>query len=167
MGLTDDPFYKNMIEGHDTKMMVGTLTIIISPPEGRRSETFPLFLIDYHGVTDDMEPIVAEALDDAKKVNLTVKDGTYSASIEERGTVLMFAEGETAAHTAPNFWAEYTPQQDEHEAFQREYARLEVWLLVIITKNMLREFVIRPDGTVIFKRVVPLTDDLRKMFGVE
>jgi hypothetical protein len=166
MGLTDDPMYKKMIEGYDTKLIVGTITLLISGPSGPRSITFPLFLIDYHNASGDMEKLVKDAIDEAKKINLRVKDGTYSVDVPEQATVVMVSEGETAAHTAPNFWAEYTPAREEHEAFQKEYARMGAWMFTIITKDNLREIIVAPTGDILVKKTRPLTDDLRKMFGV-
>jgi hypothetical protein len=166
MGLTDNPFYKNMIEGDDTRILVGTLGIMASTPSGPLKVALPLVLVDYNEFPEDMENVVAQSLDGAKKINLNVKDGSYSVSIPERGTVLMFAEGETAAHTAPLFWVEYTPAPEEHQAFQQEYARTHVWLLMIITKNVLREFLVAPTGDIIHKRTSPLTDELRKALGL-
>lgn len=163
MGLTDNPFYKKLLEGYDTRLLVGTMGIAA----GGRAVTFPLFLVDYDEFPEDMENVVGQALDDVKKINLNVKDGSYSVSIEESGTVLMFAEGETAAHTAPLFWAEYTPQPEEHQAFQQEYARTGVWVFMVITKKILREFLVDQKGAIVHKRVSPLTDELRRMLGLK
>lgn len=167
MSLIDDPFYRSMIEGNDTQIVVGTLTVALELPGGLHPKAFPIFLIDYHGFSSDMEPFVADAFDDAKKINLDVKDGAYTVEVEEKGAVTLFAYGEQATHTAPIFWAQYTPAPEEHAAFQREYARTYVWMLMIITYEKLHELVVAPDGTVLFKRVVPLTDELKKVLGVE
>jgi hypothetical protein len=167
MSLINDPFYKSMIEGYDTKILVGTMGTELKGPWGVRTEIFPLFLIDYHGFPSDMDPFVADAFDGRKKVNLREKDGTYSVGSEEQGTVMMFAHGEQATHTAPTFWAEFKPEPEGHAAFQKELARLGIWMLMIITKNRLREIVVARDGAVIASRIVPLTDELKKMLGVE
>lgn len=157
MSLTDDPFYHYMTKGEDTDIIVGTMTIA---PDGHRRETFPLFLIDYH--KENMEKFVAHTFDDLKKIELSVKDGAYRLSTDDVHTTLMFAHGEKAAHTAPQFWAEYTPSPDEHEAFQRELKRLGLWLLFITTTEALREFVINPDGSVLVTQQHPMTPELRK-----
>jgi hypothetical protein len=167
MGLTDDPFYKKMTEGYDTRLLVGTLTVKADGPSGPRAITFPLFLVDYHDSAEDMEKLVAETIDEAKKINLSVKDGAYSVNLEERGTVVMFSEGETAAHTAPNFWAQYTPDPEEHKMFQQEYAKMGAWMFAVITKKNLREFLVASNGDILLKKTRPLTDDLRKMWGLK
>jgi hypothetical protein len=160
MGLTDDPVYKRLTEGDDTEVLVGTLSM--PSPDGSGLITLSLFLIDYK--EEDIDRFVNDLFKDLKKMDLVVREGTYTLSIEEQSTTLMFAEGETASHTAPNFWAQYVPQPEEHEAFQRELARTGVWLLIILTTKNLREFVVRQDGTVIFSRVNPMTATIRKMF---
>lgn len=157
MSLTDDPVYRYMTEGEDTDIIVGTMTV--SPAPGRR-ETFALFLIDYHG--KGMEKFVSHTFDDLKKINLGVNEGAYRLSTDDEQTTLMFAHGEKAAHTAPHFWADYTPSPDEHEAFQREYARTGIWLLFIATTESLREFVIDPQGSVLATKTHPMTPELRK-----
>jgi hypothetical protein len=167
MGLTDDPLYKKMIEGHDSTLIVGTMTVKADGPSGPRAITFPLFAVDYHGVEEDMEKLVAESIDGAKKINLVVKDGVYSVDVPEKGTVVIFSEGETAAHTAPIFWAEYKPSPDEHEAFQREYAKMGAWMFMVITKEKLREILVAPNGEVIVKKTRPMTDELKKMLRLE
>lgn len=157
MSLTDDPMYKYLTKGEDTDIIVGTMTI---SPEPGRTETFALFLIDYH--KGDMEKFVARTFDDLKKIELHVKEGVYRLSTTEASTTLMFAHGEQAAHTAPLFWAEYTPAADEHAAFQREYARRGVWLLLIATTESLRELVIGPHGEVIVSVKHAMTPELKK-----
>lgn len=163
MGLMDDPLYRKLTEGEDTRLLVGTLGI---PMQSGIME-FPLFLIDYHGVRGDMESFVADIFDDVKKVNLNVRDGVYFVSIDDQSTVTMFAEGETAVHTSPDFWGEFTPAPDDHARFQREFSQKGVWLLVIITKANLREILVDHGGKVGFQNVKPMTDPLRKMWGVE
>jgi len=161
MSLTDDPMYKYMTQGEDTDIIVGTMTV---SPEPDRHETFALFLIDYHG--KKMESFVAHTFDDLKKIELLVKDGTYRLSTDDASTTLMFAHGEQAAHTAPQFWADYTPTPDEHEAFQREYDRLGIWLLLVATTEALREIVISKDGEVIVTQKHVMTPELRKTLGL-
>lgn len=161
MSLTDDPMYQYMTKGEDTDIIVGTITV---SPEPNRRETFPLFLIDYHG--KDMEKFVSPLFDDLKKINLIVKEGTYKLATDDASTTLMFAHGEQAAHTAPMFWADYTPSPDEHQAFQREYARLGIWLLFIATTEKLREFVIDPEGVVLVTKIHEMTPELRKNLGL-
>ena len=80
MGLTDDPFYKNMTEGEDTHILVGTLTTRMRGPNSARTETLPVFLVDYHPSPQDMETIIAQTFDPLKKINLDVKNGTYTLS---------------------------------------------------------------------------------------
>ena len=96
-----------------------------------------------------------------------MKNGVYTAAAEERSTTVIFGEGEQAAHTAPDFWAEYTPTPDEHEAFQEAYARTGVWVLMIITKPYLREYLIGEDGEILYRKILPLTPDLRKILKVQ
>ena len=167
MGLTDDPFYKNMTEGEDTHILVGTLTTRMRGFKNARPEILPVFLVDYHPAPSDMEKIVSNTFDPLKKINLEVKNGTYRLSVEERNTTLIFSGDETAAHTAPNFWAEYTPLPEEHEAFQKEYRRTGVWVLMIITKLYLREFLILQSGDIIYRNILPLTDELRKALKIQ
>lgn len=157
MSLTDDPMYQYMTKGEDTDIIVGTLTVA---PEPGKSQTFPLFLIDYHG--KDMEKYVAQLFDGLKKMNLHVKNGNYRLSTDDASTTLMFAHGEKAAHTAPQFWAEYTPSRDEHKAFQKEHSRVGFWLLFIATTEALREFVVGPDGEVAVTQKHDMTPQLRK-----
>jgi len=167
MGLTDDPFYKNMTEGEDTHILVGTLTTRMRGPNSARTETLPVFLVDYHPSPQDMETIIAQTFDPLKKINLDVKNGTYTLSVDERNTTLIFSGDEKAAHTAPNFWAQYTPLPEEDEAFQKEYRRTGVWVLMIITKRHLREFLIIPSGEIIYRIILPLTPELRKMLKIQ
>jgi len=167
MGLTDDPFYKNMIEGEDTHILVGTLTTRMREPKNARGETLPVFLIDYNPAPKEMEKFIAEAFDPLKKINLDVKKGTYTLSVDERNTTLIFSGEEKASHTAPNFWAQYTPLAEEHEAFQKEYRRTGVWVLMIITKSHLREFLIIPSGEIIYRNTLPLTPELRKILKIQ
>jgi hypothetical protein len=151
MGLTDDPFYRNMTEGEDTHILVGTLTTRMRAPSNARVEVLPVFLVDYHPAKDDMEKVIAATFDDLKKIN----------------TTLIFSGGETAAHTAPNFWAQYTPLAEEHEAFQKEYRRTGVWVLMLITKIFLREFLIIPSGDVIYRNIIPLSPELKRMLKIQ
>lgn len=161
MSLTDDPMYVYMTKGEDTQIIVGTMTI---SPDPAHPQTFPLFLIDYH--KKSMEAFVANTFDDLKKINLTVDKGTYRLATDDSQTTLMFAHGEKAAHTAPQFWAEYTPAPDEHKAFQREYARLGIWLLLIVTTEAVRYLIINPEGSVIGINKFPMTPQLRKNLGL-
>lgn len=167
MGLTDDPIYKNMIEGEDTHILIGTLTTRMRSPNKPDLEVLPVFLVDYYSAPAEMEKIIAKTFDPVKKINLIVKNGIYKISTEERGTVLIFAEGETVAHTAPDWWAEYTPRAQEHEAFHGAYVRTGVWVLMVITKLHLREHLVDQGGYVVFKRTLPLTDELKKMLKIE
>lgn len=167
MGLTDDPLYKNLTEGEDTHILVGTLTTRMRGPNNARAEVLPVFLVDYHPSKDDMEKIIAQTFDPLKKINLTVEKGIYTLSVDERNTTLIFAGEETAAHTAPNFWAQYTPLAEEHEAFQKEYRRTGVWVLMIITKLFLREFLVIPSGDIIYRNIIPLTPELKKMLKIQ
>lgn len=167
MGLTDDPIYRNMTEGEDTHMLVGTLTTRMRDPNDPRAEARAVFLIDYYPGGDSVEPAGAPAFDGMKKVILSVKNGTYSVSGEERSTTLIFGGGEQAAHTAPDFWAEYTPTPEEHEAFQEAYRRTGVWVLMIITKPYLREYLVVENGDILFRRTIPLTAELRKTLKVQ
>lgn len=167
MGLTDDPLYKNMTEGEDTHILVGTLTTRMRGPNNARVEVLPVFLVDYNPAPTEMEKFVAGTFDPLKKINLRVDNGTYTLYVEELNTTLLFSGGETAAHTAPNFWAQYTPLPEEHEAFQKEYRRTGVWVLMIITKQFLREFLIIPSGDIIYRNILPLTDELRKALKIQ
>lgn len=167
MGLTDEPFYKNLIEGNDTRLIVGTIGLSVDGPSGPRALTFPLFLVDYHDIAEDMEQLVEEGVDPAKKVNLNVKDGTYTVDVDEKGTVVVFGGGETAAHTAPNFWAEYTPLPEEHKDFQEQFKQTGAWMFIIVTKLFMREIFVDPAGRILAKRTIPLTDELRKMLGLK
>lgn len=166
MGLTDDPFYKNMTEGEDTHILVGTLTTRMRSPKTSRTETLPVFLVDYHPAPQDMETIIAQTFDPLKKINLDVKNGTYTLSVDKRNTTLIFSGGETAAHTAPDFWAQYTPLPEEHEAFQKEFRRTGVWVLMIITKLHLREFLVTSSGDIIYRNILPLTPELKKVLKI-
>ena len=164
MSLSEDPLYKKLTEGFDTKLLVGTLGV----PVEDRIENFALFLIDYYGAPSDLESTVEDAFDDVKKINLVVKpDGNYFISVEDQGTLTVFSGGETAVHTAPTFWGEYTPEKEEHEAFQREFTQKGVWILMVITKTKVRKILVDRDGKVVFRKTVPLTDELKKMLGVE
>jgi hypothetical protein len=164
MGLTDDPLYKGMTEGEDTEMIVGTAEM--GPVDGPRIN-FPILVIDYTKGGPRMEGFVAQTFDDLKKMNLSVRGETYRISAGDPYTTLMFAQGETAAHTAPEFWGEHTPSHDEHQAFQRAYNKLGLWLLMILTKDTYRQFAIAPDGSVHHKTITPMTDNLRKSFKIE
>jgi hypothetical protein len=163
MGLTDDPIYRNLIEGDDTKIIVGTLTTEMRG----QMESISLFLIDYYALGDDLERIAAQTFDTMQEITLTAKDGVYTLAVGERSTTLMFSAGEQAAHTAPDFWAEYTPEPEEDEAFQRELKRTGLWIFMIITKPSLRQYLIDASGRILHRRTVPLTEELRKMLKVE
>lgn len=163
MGLTDDPFYKGMIEGEDTEMIVGTVEM--GPLEGPR-HTFPVYIIDYTKTGPGMEGMVAQIFNDLKKIDLVVREGKYTLSVGKPTTAIMFAEGETAVHTAPDFWGEHTPSLDEHNAFQKEYKSKGFWLFMILTNETFRQFAIDQGGSVVHKLITPMNDNLRKSFKI-
>lgn len=164
MGLTDEPFYKGMTEGEDTQIIVGTADLGL--PDGKKI-TLPVYIVDYHKSAYDMEGMISKTFSNVKKIDLAVKDGSYRLAVGKPTTALMFAEGETAIHTAPEFWADFKPTAEEHEAFQREFANTGVWLFMILTKENLREFVVNHDGNALVKKMQPMTAELRKRFKVE
>lgn len=164
MGLTDDPIYKAMTEGEDAELIVGTIEM--GPPDKRIK--FPVYIIDYTKTGPAMEGMVAQMFnDDLKKIDLAVREGKYTVSVGKPRTIIMFSEGETAAHTAPDFWSEHMPTLDEHNAFQREYKRMGHWLFIILTKEMFRQFAIAQDGSVVHKLITPMNDNLRKSFNIK
>ena len=163
MALTDDPFYKRLTEGGDTQITVGVMAL--HSPDARIQ--FPVFIIDYGQAGDRIETMVANTFGNLKEIRLYVEKGTYTLEIPERETLLLFSGEETAVHTAPIFWGQYTPDLEDHEAFQEAYVRIDLWLLILLTPVTVRQFVINPKGVVVFKNSLPLTPELRKQFRMD
>ncbi len=161
MSLTDDPFYRKIVEGNDTPILLGVLGAA-----GIQGALLAFIEIDYYHQGESMEPYITEAFDSVGRIGLYEKDRTYTIEVGEKSTTLMFAEGETAAHTASNFWAQYTADAPEHEAFQKALKKEGVWMFVIATKKNLRQFLVGADGLVLHKRTQPMTPEIMKAYKI-
>lgn len=161
MSLRDDPLYRKIVEGNDTPIMLGILGV-----SGVEGQYLAFIAVDYYLQGESMERYIEEAFDKAPQVNLFMHERNYRIEIGEKSTTMVFAEGETAAHTAPNFWMEYQAESPEHEAFQDAMKKMGVWMFVVATKKSLRQFLVGADGTVLHKRKMAMTPELMKTFKV-
>jgi len=161
MSLTDDPFYRNMVEGNNTPMLVGVLGV------AGQDVRLPFVEVDWYQYDSDrMEAYVADIFDKAPRLNLHVKGRSYRVEVDRKSTAMVFAEGEMAVHTAPDFWAEYEAQQPEHDMFQESFRKAGVWLLLVATRKYVRQMLVGANGVVMHRKTMPMTPELMKAYRI-